>query len=96
MTCSFDIGDSRRFSVAFTDVDGIAADPTGISFKLVEPDGTETNYVYVTDAELVKDSTGNYHVDITFSQPGRHIIRFNGTGDVVSAEQSEVYIRRGV
>ena len=96
MTCSFDVGDSRRFSVAFTDINGTAADPSAITFKLVEPDGTETNYTYVTDAELVKDSTGVYHVDITFAQAGRHVIRFEGTGDVVSAEQSEVYIRRGV
>lgn len=96
MTDSYDIGDSRRFSVAFTDINGAAADPSAIAFKMVEPDGTETSYVYGTDSELVKDSLGNYHVDWVFSKAGRHIIRFEGTGAVTAAEQDEVYVRRGV
>lgn len=96
MTDSYDIGDSRRFNVAFTDVNNVAADPTNVTFKIVEPDGIETIYDYGTDAELVKDSVGNYHVDWVFTKAGRHIIRFEGVGGLTSSEQTEVYIRRGV
>lgn len=96
MTESYDIGDMQTLSIAFTDSAGTATDPTGITFKMREPDGTETNYVHGTDAQLVKDSVGNYHVDWLFSQSGRHVFKFSGTGAINTAEQQEIYIRKGI
>lgn len=93
-TPAYDIGDLRRLSVTFSDIDGTEADPTTVTFKMREPDGTETIYAYGTDAELVKDGVGRYHVDWTLTQAGRHVVRWEGTGVVATAEQVELYGRR--
>lgn len=95
MTDSYDIGDARDILVTFTDQNGVPADPTGITFKMREPDGTETTYVHGTDAEVVKESTGVYYVTWTYAKKGRHIARWNGTGVLISAEQDETWVRSG-
>lgn len=66
-------------------VDGVVTDPTTVTAIISEPDGTETTYVYGTDAELVKDSTGVYHVDISAMTAGRWVYRFEGTGAAQAA-----------
>ena len=86
MASQYDVGDSVRMSAAFT-VSSVATDPTTITFKMREPDGTVTTYVYGTDAELVKDSTGNYHVDWGTSMSGDFFYRFTGTGACVAASE---------
>ena len=55
---------------------------------MTEPDATVTTYVNGTNAELVKDSTGKYHVDWTITQAGRHFWKVRGTGAIVQAEGS--------
>lgn len=85
----FQIGDVARLSAAFTDANAAAADPGGVQFKIREPDGTVTTYVYGTDAQLVKDSTGNYHVDWLIDQAGRHRYRFAGVASGQAAAESE-------
>ncbi len=88
MTNVYDIGDQARVSAAFTLVsNGAAADPSAISCKVRKPDGTVTTLVYGTDAALVKDSTGNYHADVTIDQFGRWFYRFTGTGSVIAADE---------
>lgn len=93
MTESIDIGDSKRFSIAFTDIANAAADPTAVTAVITEPDGIATTYVYGTDAELVKDGVGNYHVDFVFAKQGRHKIKLTGTGAINSAEYVEIWVR---
>jgi len=95
-TGSFDIGDRKKLTITLTDEDGAVADPTWLAFKMKEPDGTETTYGYLTDEELVKSATGIYYVDWPFAQAGRHVFRFTATGALVTAEQEEVYVRRGI
>ena len=93
-TASYDIGDQRRLTVTFTDINDTAADPTGVTFVMVAPDGTQTSYIYLTDSELVKEGVGVYYVDFAITQRGRHAYRFAGTGAVVAAEAGEFYARR--
>lgn len=94
-TAAYDIGDLRRLSVAFKDINGAAADPTTVTFRMRKPDGTVTTYVFGTDSELVKDSVGNYHVDWTFALAGRHVWRFEGSaGGPVTTEEQDAYTRR--
>ena len=93
-TPAHDIGDLRRLTVTFTDIAGIAADPTGVSFSIRKPGGTVTSYVYATDAQLVKSATGIYYVDFAVTLSGRHVYRFVGTGAVSTAENGEFYARR--
>lgn len=74
----FQVGDMVRLSGAFTDINEAANDPGGVRCKVREPDGTVTTYIYLTDAALIKDSTGNYHVDFLTDQAGRHRYGFYG------------------
>jgi len=79
VTNKYDIGDSVRCSAVWTDADSTATDPDVVRFKLKTPAGTVTTYVYGTDSELVRDSVGNYHVDVDVTAiPGAWYYRFEG------------------
>jgi uncharacterized protein YfaS (alpha-2-macroglobulin family) len=80
MQTRYDNGDLVRCTAAFTDTAGTAIDPTTVSFRVKDPAGTITTYAYGTDSELVKDSTGNYHVDIDANTDGIWAYRFSSTG----------------
>lgn len=77
---TYDVGDLIRCSGAFTDADSAVLDPTAVLFKFKNPAETTTTYTYGTDAELVKDSVGNYHVDIDTNAAGIWHYRFESTG----------------
>lgn len=81
------VGTKVRLSGSFVDSAEAAQDPGGVQFKLRAPDGTVTTYVYGTDAELVKDSTGNYHVDWLIAAAGIHRYRFAGVTSGQSAAE---------
>lgn len=68
-----------RCSVAFTTAAGTAQDPGVVTFKVKDPSGNLTTLVYATDAALVKDSTGNYHVDVDADEAGTWSFGFYGT-----------------
>lgn len=79
MTISiFQVGDKIRLSAQFSDINGAASDPGGVLCKVREPSGTVTTYTYGVDAALVKDSTGNYHLDHLTTLAGRHVYGFYG------------------
>jgi len=90
-TPAYDLGDTRRLSAAFTVAANspTATDPTTLTFKMREPDGTITSYVKDTDSELVADSTGNFHVDWPIAQVGKHYYRWVGTGAAAEADTGE-------
>lgn len=95
----YDVGDKRRLTVTFYNLSSAKTDPTGITFKMHEPDKTVTSYIYGTDAELLKSSgstAGEYYVDWTVGQEGRHTFRFEGTGALVAAAESTFLARRSV
>lgn len=66
------VGDSVRVSTStvFQDSGATPADPDVVTGKFKDPSGNVTTYVYGTDAELVKDGTGNYHFDIDIDEAG--------------------------
>lgn len=91
MTSAYDIGDERTLQVDFTDANGAAADPTTVTLNVREPDGT---LVVKTGGELANPQVGRYTFAYTIAQGGRHVVRWEGTGAVVTAEESEFYARR--
>lgn len=93
-TPAFDVGDTRRLIVTFTNLAGVVTDPTGVTFSCKKPDGTSTAYTYPTDAQVGRISTGVYYVDFAITLVGRHVFRFAGTGAVATAETGEFYARR--
>lgn len=84
----FDIGDRERFKATFKDDTGALKNPTTTVATLREPDGT------ITTPTINDESTGVKTVDITFTQTGRHYLRFTGTGDVVSSQGTEFYVKK--
>jgi hypothetical protein len=89
----YDRGDVTRISVAFTNAAGAAADPTVVRVLYKSLESAVTTLVYPTDAALVKDSTGNYHVDIDLLAEGVWSIRIEGTGVVAAAAELQVNVR---
>lgn len=82
------LGTAVRCAIVFKDPDAVAADPTGVTFWYRKPTSpTLTELVYGTDAEVVKDSTGNYHVDVTVDVSGTWYYGFIGTGAIVFADE---------
>lgn len=79
-------GSTVRITGEFFDSDDVDTDPsTSITFKLRSPTGVETSYVYGTDAEVQKQSTGNYTADIYLDEGGRWLYRWQAaTGDDIS------------
>ena len=77
---SFNKGDLIRCSAVYTDDAGVEIDPAGVFFRVAAPDGTQTPYTYGVDAELVRDSQGNYHLDVDGDSSGLWTVKFFSTG----------------
>lgn len=77
-----------RLTVSFTDENGDAVDPTTVTFSTYSPGGTLTSYVYDTDDEVGKASTGNYYADIVPDESGRWHFRWvtTGSGTAIATE----------
>jgi hypothetical protein len=74
-------GQLVRVSATYTDkTTGAAVDPAGVTFKYKNPAGSTTILVYPTDPTLVKDSVGNYHVDINANAIGNWYFQWSSTG----------------
>lgn len=83
----YETGQKVRCAVVFT-VSGVATDPTTVTAKIKDPSGNTTTYVYGAGVDVVKDSTGNYHIDVTTDEAGEWFFRFEGTGTCVAVEES--------
>lgn len=84
---TYDLGDLIRCSGVFTNAAGTAIDPDAVLFQFRTPQGDITSYTYLTDAELVRDSLGNFHVDIDATESGTWWSRFYATGNGQSADE---------
>jgi hypothetical protein len=93
---SYDKGDVIRLSAVFTNSAGTAIDPAVVLFSFINPAGTQTTYTYGTDAELVKDSTGNYHVDVDADTEGLFYYRFYSTGTGKAAAEGQLFIKETI
>lgn len=69
-----------RIAANFQDEDRVDVDPTTVTFKICNPFGTVTSYVYGTDAEVVKVNTGDYYVEYSPDVSGRWWYRWETTG----------------
>ncbi len=86
----FYAGQPIRFEGPFTDLSGVAIDPTVVTFSwTVGIGGTWTEYTYgVPGSPIVRDAPGMYHVDLdTTGQPGMYTGEWasNGVGKALDA-----------
>lgn len=77
---SFDVGDVVRLAGNFQNQSGTDVDPGVVTVKVKNPIGAVTAYVYGTDAEVIRDSAGNYHADIAADKEGVWFYRWEGSG----------------
>lgn len=88
----YDIGDAVRISVAFTS-GGTAVDPTTVTLMVQDPSGNAASYTYAL-AQVIKDTTGAYHKDITVDESGTWFYRWTGTGLLIGVYDGYVYVKR--
>lgn len=86
---TYTLGSSLRVSGVFKNSSDVAIDPSVVKFKFREPNGNAVTYTYGTDAEIVKDSTGNYHVDLNLDTPGTWYYRYYSTGTGQAASEGQ-------
>ena len=75
------IGQQIRLSAVFTNVLGVAADPTTVALTIRPPSGV------LSTPTPTKDSTGHYHYDVTPDAAGEWRSRWVGTGTLVAAAE---------
>lgn len=83
----YGLGTDVICSTEFTTTAGAAHDPSAVFFQFKDPEGEITAYEYGQDTELVKDSTGNYHVNVDASKVGTWHYRFYATGTGKAADE---------
>lgn len=89
----YDVGDLVTVEGAFTDANDDPADPAAVSFAFEDPAGTVTTYAYQADPEIVKDSTGNYHVDVSATAAGDWHYRWIATGAGQGAQIGQFMVK---
>lgn len=100
----YDTGDTVRIgnasgitgSQAFKNLAGADTDPTVVTLRVEQPDGTITTYTYGGSPALQKEVTGRYYVDIILSQAGRLSWRLTGTGTVAAAAEGSLHVKRSL
>lgn len=88
-------GQPIRLTSVFRDsTTGQYQDPATLQFILRQPCGDDVTYTYGTDAALVKDSTGNFHIDVTPDGPGRWHFRWLATGSGAAATEDFFVVQK--
>ena len=89
---TYQLGDLVRCSGPFTNASDAAIDPSEVYFQVKNPSNQTTTYHYGQHAQLVKDSTGNYHVDIDADLCGTWYYRFYSTGTGQAADENSFIV----
>jgi uncharacterized protein RhaS with RHS repeats len=82
-------GTRARLSVAIT-VAGVLTDPTDVTLCYKDPAAVTTVKTY-SGAQIIKDSTGNYHYDLDLPTAGLWTYRFESSGTVVGTSPDSTF-----
>lgn len=80
-------GQVVRFKAKFRTYLGVLTTPTTATIKLLEPDGTETAYVYGTAENLTEESDGVLVLREQLWTVGEWYCRAEGTGVVAAVDE---------
>lgn len=87
----YDVGDLVRVSATFKR--GAALDdPTTVTLKIRKGDGTSATYTYAL-GQVIRDSLGIFHADISLDVPGTWAYRWEGTGPTQAAGQNTFVVQ---
>lgn len=84
----YDVGDEVTLTALFTDLDGVAADPSAVTCAVQHEDDEP---VALTPASTV---VGTWTATVLPDQSGTWRYRWAGTGTVTAAEEGAFYVRR--
>ena len=88
----YDIGDVARVVGTFQQQDGTFVDPSTVTFTFTKPNNAPVTYVYGTDAQLVKDAVGKYHVDLAIDTSGMWPYKYAGSGNFASVQFGQLLV----
>lgn len=91
MAATYDIGDVVRINSGFSQLT-VPIDPTTVALSVTLPNGTTVPFTYA-GATVIKDSVGNYHVDMSATQHGTYRYRWFSTGTGQAAEEGWFQVR---
>lgn len=96
----YDPGDSVKCSINFQNSTPVDADPTTVKGMFRNSSGTWTTYTFGTDAQLVKDSTGDYYFFVyipnSAAAKGEWVYRFEGldaSSNPLASAEGVFYVR---
>ena len=84
------VGETVKFTANISNLKNKLEDPVGIMFKIKDPLGVLTTYLYGTDAQLLKDSLGKYTIDLILPIAGKYKIRWETTAPNISIEENTI------
>lgn len=80
-------------STPFTNISGTVTDPTEVKFGYTVNGGPPTTFTYGVGAQVVRDSTGTYHIDIdTTGLSGTWTYAWVGYGTVQTRAESQLIV----
>lgn len=79
-----DRGDTKTVTATFKNASAAVTDPTTITVYLRHPDQAGETFVYGTDGEVTKSSTGVYVFTYRVTKSGTYYGAFVGTGALES------------
>lgn len=89
-----DLGDLVRVTGTFSDPDDdTVMDPAVVKLSVKDPSENVETFVYGTDVEVVKSSTGVYYLDIDADEAGTWYYRWWSTGTGQAAEENSFEVR---
>lgn len=98
-TISADLNSVPRFTFrlhddtwAGVDPNADLADPTTLIVTVTRPTGSSTTYAYGTDIEVVRDSVGVFHIDVTLDAMGQWTISTVAAGAVADSDLQVILV----
>lgn len=87
MSTFYQHGTDVRLTATYA-LGGVATDPTTVTFKVLNPDGTVLTKAYPADTEVVHEATGRFHLDVPTPEVGTYPYRVESTGTPKGAAES--------
>lgn len=88
-----EINDAIRISASFKTLAGVPADPDAVTIRLRSPNSIVSVYTSVTTPAVVRDTTGEYHLDVQVTSTLEWFYRVEGTGAVQESGEGSLVVR---
>lgn len=86
----FQENDTLNAVAVFTNqITSALTDPTTVTFKIQTPSLGDTTFIYLSNSEVTKVSTGVYRFLYVLTEPGHYFVRAEGTGACQAAIELE-------